>query len=421
VDFTEFRAAHQNGSVIEVDMRSTGISYEGTPAVEAILVDVTERRKLEEQMVAYERLRALGEMAGGVAHDFNNVLGAILARAQMLQRYSPDEKTLRGLQIIEKAARDGAETVKRIQNFTRVRTEQDFVAVRLEPVLEDVLEMTRGRWEDEAHRLGKSIRMVRELGEVPAILGNVSELREVFTNFILNAVDAIPSAGTIAVRTWSEGGKVVVTFSDTGEGMTPEVQRRLFDPFFTTKGARGTGLGMSVAYGITRRHGATIDVRSERGRGTEFRLEFPAAETGKMPVPAPAAQVPLAGSERVLVVDDQGEIRDLLHDVLQGAGYHVVRTADGEEALARLEAEAFDLVITDLGMPGISGWEVARGARARRPEVKIILLTGWAATLDADEIQKSGVDATLKKPFEMDGLLRAVRDVLGSSSLRHVA
>jgi CheY-like chemotaxis protein len=402
------------------------ISFEGAPALEAILVDVTERRKIQDQMVAYERLRALGEMAGGVAHDFNNVLGAILARAQMLQRYSPDEKIMRGLQIIEKAAKDGAETVKRIQNFTRVRTEQDFAPLRLNPVLEDVLEMTRGRWEDEAHRQGKAIQVVRELGEVPLVKGNISELRETFTNFIFNAVDAIPRAGTITVKTWTESDRVVVTFSDTGEGMSPEVQRKLFDPFFTTKGAGGTGLGLSVAYGIARRHGASIDVRSERGKGTTFRLEFPAlrakdAAADEVPAGIPPAAPSSVGTERVLVVDDQNEIRDLVRDVLQGAGYVVTMARDGAEALERIQAQAFDLVITDLGMPGISGWEVARESRRMRPEVRIILLTGWAATLDLKDIEKNGVNRTLKKPFEMDGLLRTVRDVLGPAGLSRAA
>jgi PAS domain S-box-containing protein len=418
----EIVAQPKSGTPIHLDMRSTLISYEGSPALEAILVDVTERRKLQEQVVSYERLRALGEMAGGVAHDFNNVLGAILARAQMLQRSAAEPQVLRGLQIIEKAARDGAETVKRIQNFTRVRTEQDFTRVDLNPVLDDVVEMTRSRWEDDAHRQGKRIFVTREWGEIPGVRGNVSELREVFTNLLLNAVDAIHGEGTIRVSTRRNGDKVTVVVADDGEGMPPEVQRRLFDPFFTTKGVQGTGLGMSVAYGITRRHGATIEVESELRKGTVFRLEFPALQDEEAePMQKPQSEEPLEGNERILVVDDQGEIIDLLEDVLGGAGYTVVKASGGNEALARLEAEPFDLLITDLGMPGMSGWEVVHEARRIRPGIRTLLLTGWAATLDPEEIRRNGVDQTLKKPFEMDEILRMVRDILAPVRVRRAA
>jgi PAS domain S-box-containing protein len=417
----EITARHQSGTPIVLDMRSTVISYEGAPALEAIFVDITERRKLQDQVVAYERLRALGEMAGGVAHDFNNVLGIILARAQMLQR-SADTGTLRGLQIIEKAARDGAETVKRIQNFTRVRTEQDFTRLSLNPILEDVVEMTRSRWEDDAHRQGKKIHLVRDLGEVPPIRGNDSELREVFTNLLLNAVDAIRGEGTITVRTWAEAGRAVVSVRDNGEGMTPEVRRRLFDPFFTTKGAHGTGLGMSVAYGIARRHGADVVVESEVGVGTLFRLTFPALAGGEhLFENRKRSQEPVEGTERVLVVDDQEEIVNLLEDVLRASGYRVVKAQSGPDALRQLREASFDLMITDLGMPGMSGWELARETRKMAPDTRVLLLTGWAATLDPEEIRRNGVQATLKKPFEMDEILRAVRDLLGPAQARRVA
>ena len=417
----ELTALSKGGTSVVLDMRSTVISYEGSPALEAIFVDITERRQLQDQVVAYERLRALGEMAGGVAHDFNNVLGIILARAQMLQR-TADANALRGLQIIEKAARDGAETVKRIQNFTRVRTEQDFTRLSLNPILDDVIEMTRSRWEDDAHRQGKKIRLARDLGNVPPIRGNDSELREVFTNLLLNAIDAIRGEGTITVRTWADGKRAVVSVRDNGEGMTPEVRRRLFDPFFTTKGAQGTGLGMSVAYGIARRHGVDVVVESEVGVGTLFRFTFPELPAGeRMIEDRKRSEEPIEGTERVLVVDDQEEIVNLLEDVLRASGYKVVKAEGGAEALGHLKNASFELMITDLGMPGMSGWELARETRKIAPDTRVLLLTGWAATLDPDEIQRNGVHATLKKPFEMTELLRVVRDVLGPAEARPAA
>ena len=204
--------------------------------------------------------------------------------------------------------------------------------------------------------------------------------------------------------------------------MTPEVRRRLFDPFFTTKGAHGTGLGMSVAYGIARRHGAEVNVESEVGVGTVFRLSFPALKDGeRLPEIRVRDKEVLTGIERVLVVDDQTEILNLLEDVLRTAGYDVAKAQNGADALEVLREQSFDLVITDLGMPGMSGWELARQTRSQFQDMRVLLLTGWAATLDPEEIKRNGVDATLKKPFEMDELLRVVRDVLGPAKAPKVA
>jgi PAS domain S-box-containing protein len=418
----EVVARHKDGSRIHLDIRSTIISYQGTPAVEAILVDITEQRQLRDRVVAHERLRALGEMAGGVAHDFNNVLGAILGRAQLLQDFECEDRVRQGLKIIEKAAQDGAETVKRIQDFTRVRTDTDFDRVDLSAVLEDVLEMTRSRWGDDAHLQGKRIEIVRELNVVPDVKGHISELREAFTNLILNAVDAISAEGTVTIRCEEQGDRVVVSVIDTGEGMPPEVQRRLFDPFFTTKGSNGTGLGMSIVYGIVRRHGATIEVKTRLREGTEFRIEFSAAASDDRPTSDETQDEEcFSGSGRILVVDDEPEIRSLVEDILTEAGYEVQTAEDGTRALEALRSSSFEMVITDLGMPDITGWEVAREAREAHPEVALILITGWAAALDPKEVERHGIDRTLRKPFEMVDLLRGVSELLGTRGIRRSA
>ncbi len=418
----EVRARRRDGTWIHLDMRSTAISFEGAPALEAILVDVTEQRELQENIVSYERLRALGEMASGVAHDFNNVLGAILARAQFLRRHTAEDELLRGLRIIEKAAQDGAETVKRIQEFTRVRTDRDFAEVNLNDVLEDVLEMTRSRWVDEAHRLGKKIEVKRALNEVQLVAGNISELREVFTNLILNAVDAIPRQGAITVCTYNEGPNVVVVISDTGEGMSPEVQRRLFDPFFTTKGARGNGLGMSIVYGIIRRHGGDVVVKSERDQGTLFEVTLPAlAASLRSPDAEPPETRSFTGSGTVLVVDDEEDIRTLVSEILEDAGYRTTIAPGGAEAVDLLRSRSFDLVVTDLGMPVVGGWDVAREARSAWPDVRLLLLTGWGSTLDSAEVERYGIDRTLKKPFEMNELLGVIHELLDDPEIRKSA
>jgi CheY-like chemotaxis protein len=282
--------------------------------------------------------------------------------------------------------------------------------------------MTRSRWEDDAQRQGKRIEIVRELHVVPDVRGQISELREAFTNLILNAVDAIPSEGSVTIRCEQGGEGVVVSVIDTGEGMPPEVQRRLFDPFFTTKGPHGTGLGMSIVYGIVRRHGANIEVKSRLHEGTEFRIEFAAAAPGEQPtLPERDEGRCLSGSGRILVVDDELEIRSLVEDILSEAGYEVETVGDGTRAMEILRSASFEAVITDLGMPDITGWEVAREARKIHPGIGLILITGWAAALDPKEVERHGIDHTLRKPFEMVELLRGVNEVVGARSLRRSA
>jgi CheY-like chemotaxis protein len=361
-------------------------------------------------------------MASGVAHDFNNVLGAILARAQFLGARTGDPEVRSGLRVIEKAAQDGAETVKRIQEFTRVRTDRDFHPVDMNVVLDDVLEMTRSRWMDEAHRQGKRIEVARNLSEVPPVAGNVSELREVFTNLVLNAVDAISAEGQITVCTHAEGGRVVASVSDTGQGMSPEVKRRLFDPFFTTKGEKGNGLGMSIVYGIIRRHGGDIEVLSEADEGTMFRVQLPAlAGEARPPERAADPSLPTHPGGRILVVDDEVDIREVVADILRDAGYEVDVADGGAAALTLVQERPYDLIITDLGMPGVGGWTVALESRAAQPAVRLVLLTGWGATLDPDEAARKGIDRILKKPFDMVDILRTAADFLAPAEARRAA
>ena len=229
----------------------------------------------QDQLVRTEKLRALGEMASGVAHDFNNVLAAILGRAQLLMGNLRDPRLREWVQIIDRVAQDGAQTVRRLQEFTRIRRDQPVVAVDLNDVVRGALEMTESRWRDEPARQGAVIELRTSLPSVPPVAGDPAELREAMTNLILNAVDAMPGGGVLELTTEAVGDSVEVTVRDTGVGMPESVRAKIFDPFFTTKGARGTGLGLSMTYGILVRHDAQITVESEPGRGSTFRLRFP--------------------------------------------------------------------------------------------------------------------------------------------------
>lgn len=242
------------------------------------------QQRLERALVQAERLRAVGEMASGVAHDFNNVLTVILGRAQLLLSRSRDLRSEGGeqaLRVIEKAARDGVETVRRIRSFSRRETQAPRELVDLNAMIQDALEFTRPRW----HMRTPQISVSTELAQLPPVRGNPAELREVFVNLIFNALDAMPEGGTLTATSSLARDIIDVTIADTGTGMSDGVKRRIFEPFFTTKGERGTGLGLSVAHGIVASHGGTIDVESKVGRGTRVMCRFP-REGGPGPGPA---------------------------------------------------------------------------------------------------------------------------------------
>ena len=417
----EIVGKHKNGSAIYLDMHSIWVSYEGAPALEAILVDVTEQKTIQEQIVSYERLRALGEMASGVAHDFNNVLGTILGRSQLMQRRETNKEVLRGLSIIEKAAHDGSMTVKRIQEFSRVRTDHEFATLDLNAVLEDAIEMTRTRWVDEAQKAGKQVKLESTFSESISVKGNISELRELFINFILNAVDAIEHKGTITISTEVEEDCAVVRLADTGKGMSAAVQRKLFDPFFSTKGSQGTGLGMSIAYGTIQRHRGRIELTTKEGVGTTFLIYLPVSDKKENTHTVSKAESPGQGTGRILVVDDEEDLRMTVTDILEDEGYSIIAAPGGKEALALLKENEFDLMVTDLGMPGMSGWDLARTCRELYPQVSIILLTGWGATLDPEEATKAGIDKIMEKPFDIVELLDTVQDLVSQKTLRKSA
>ena len=235
-----------------------------------------------------EKLRALGEMASGVAHDFNNVLAVILGRVQLLQRKLDDPTFRRWLSIVEQAALDGAQTVRQIQEFTRVRRDQPTQTVDLNQAVRDAVEMTRTRWRDESQSRGIEIRLALDLGVVPPVDGQPSELREVADEPRLNAVDALPRGGAIRIATRLRDSEVELSVSDTGVGMSDSVRRRIFEPFFSTKGPRGTGLGLAMVYGIVSRHGGEILVDSTEGAGSTFTIRLP---VGQRDAPARAARV----------------------------------------------------------------------------------------------------------------------------------
>jgi signal transduction histidine kinase/DNA-binding response OmpR family regulator len=361
----------------------------------------------QQRIVQGERLRALGEMAGGVAHDFNNALAIIVGRSEAILCDTEDAEVKRQLEVVIKVALDAAQTVKRIQEFTRMRKARPFQSVDLNQVVEEVVEVTRSRWKNEAQARGLVYDVEVEARPVPLIAADPSELREALTNIFFNAFDAMPEGGRLTLRTGVRGHRAVCTIADTGVGMPPEVRQRIFDPFFTTKGERGTGLGLSVVYGIVARHGGELDVESEPGQGTTFIIRLPLGgdATGERPARPPAQP---GTRVRVLVVDDDVEVAQIAVNLLKRDGHQVVVCNDGEAAVAEFGRAPFDLVFTDLGMPGISGWDVARRIKSLRPATPIAMVTGWGDRIDLGEAKLRGADYIVSKPFRQNEIREVV-------------
>jgi len=364
----------------------------------------------QETLVRGATLRAVGELAAGAAHHLNNLMAVVLGRSQLLLYQDRVPEIATALRTIERAALDAADTVRRIQAFSRAGHGASVAELDLNQIVQEGIDLTRPRWEHEAQVRGAGIELTFEPGALPPVSGRKAELREVLANLILNAVDALPGGGRVAIRTWSEPGRVLASVADSGIGMPADVRDRAFEPFFTTKGVRRLGLGLAVAYGLVSGHGGEISLESGDGRGTTVTFWIPSAATVEEPVAASggAAAEPRG---RILVVDDEADVREVLADVLVARGHEVTLAADGREALRCFEQSRYDLVITDLGMPDFNGWEVARAIKAARASLPVLLLTGWA---DAVEAGAGRVDAVIKKPFDMTRLTAAVSAALRS-------
>ncbi|MHB8176790.1 MAG: hybrid sensor histidine kinase/response regulator, partial [Thermoleophilia bacterium] len=376
--------------------------------------DITEQEQLRDQVNQADKLSALGEMAGGVAHDFNNFLTVILGNAQLLLGDSKlDSEDRELLKTIERVAGDAAETVRRVQEFTRVRTSRSFELVDVNQVIRNAIEVARPRWKDEADARGVAIGLELDIADVPWVRASESELGEVIVNLLVNAADATDKNGHISIASHVENDHVVVSVSDEGCGMSEEQLRRVFEPFYSTKGSGGSGLGLSVAYGIITRHGGKISAQSRKGKGSVFTVELPVVEPVETAEQTEAKEPVPVRAVRVLVIDDAVLIRRLLDGMLSGMGHQVETAGSGQDGIGLFEkaiaaGREFDLVLTDLGMPGMSGWDVAEIVKGASPETPVALITGWGDQLDPEKMKQSKVDAVIAKPFSLEQIRNLV-------------
>jgi signal transduction histidine kinase len=372
-----------------------------------------ELRRTQDMVVRQERLRALGQMASGVAHDINNSLMPIVAYSEMMLNGKPElsEDALRRMQVIHRCSRDIAHTVMRMREFYRRSEAEKLVKVNVNRIVEETIDMTRPRWRDDAQRQGLSIQIERQLApDLPLLLSEPSELREALTNLIFNSVDAMSKGGTITLITRAVESatatqpSVQIEVKDTGMGMDEQVRTRCLEPFFSTKTHRGgSGLGLAMVYGMIQRHQGSVDIESTPGSGTSIRLTFPPREEAEPKTAAPAPEVEQTRSLNLLCIDDDEGIRDLLNECLGEFHHRVTVASNGAQGLKLFENALntklpYQAVITDLGMPEMDGKQLARIIKAQSAGTPVIMMTGWGTMMVTEGETAPQVDALIGKP-----------------------
>ncbi len=397
---------------VELDLLGLGVSraLAQARAARELTRAFEQQDREQDQVVRAERMRALGEMARGIAHDFNNVLNAILGQAGVLAALVSDRAAAaQALERLRKVALDGAATIRRVQEFSGTRRDRDFSRV-------DLAELV-GRAADELRlRALGALRVDVLIGARRPVRGNADELGELLRALVDNAVDAMPDGGALALELQVAGDDVTLVVSDSGTGMSSSVRARAFDPFFTTKGSRKKGLGLALAAGIVRRHGGVIEIDSQLGRGTRVRVRLPAADGTDVAAPRderPSADVAAAAAaRRALLVEDDPDNREAMASLLSLGGFEVTAADCGAAGVRAFGDGRFDVVLTDLGLPDMDGWQVAGEIKQAAPSMPIALITGWGLNLDRDEIRRRGVDLLVKKPLDPRAFLGQIEGLL---------
>ena len=424
VRFT-IRVVTQSGNVKTLEGWAAGITYLGRPAIQAALVDVTETRRLEEQLIQSQKMESVGQLASGVAHDFNNLLGSIYGAIEILRKkfVNSDHGLKKYLDVLDASAKRAAELTSQLLTFSRQHG-SNIKPVRLNDIVNDSMKiLTRS--------IGKNIKIESALDPtLHTIEADPSQIESVIINLSINSRDAMPHGGTLRLETSNVeftqqvlkqfpeahlGRYACLAVSDTGIGMSPETRRKIFEPFFTTKPlGKGTGLGLSIVYGVVKNHRGLIKVYSEPGRGTTFRIYFPASDKIPLDELVTASQEILHGTETVLIIDDEMTLLDLTEEILEGLGYKVI-TANG--ALAGIEAfkqcwADIDLVILDMLMPEMTGAEVYPILKNIKPELSVLLATGLNVGERIEDLISMGVNDVVGKPYSVSDLALHVRKAI---------
>ena len=382
-----------------------------------LIKEIAEREKMEQALVQTEKLKSLGTITAGISHEFNNILNVISGNIQLLQMdYEDNHKLIDSFRTIMKSVNDGAEITDRMLDFTKTEsTSDDFVSTELIKLIDEALDFTMPRWKTEAQAKGIAYNINKEgFDDIPDIMCNPSGIREVFVNIINNALDAMPDGGTILFSIRSQKNMVFIHVSDTGKGMSTEVQKSVFDPFFTTRRPEGTGLGLSIAYSIIKRHGGNIGIESMIGSGSTFTLELPTSIKTVSPTATQGSIQEAVGKElHILVVDDEKQTCDILARFLSGKGYKVKAVYNGADAIELIKSVPFNLVLCDHVMPDVTGCAVARFMSGLEKRPKIGIITGWGEINKCINEEGVEVDFIIKKPFDFSVLTKYINDLFG--------
>jgi PAS domain S-box-containing protein len=406
IDITERRQAEES-------LRETNIKLEQT---------LNQLRHAQEQIIRSERLKALGEMASGIAHDFNNALMPMLGYTNYILTdpsvLDSKEDTLSMIQDINMAAKDATEVVRRLREFYKPALSSDRTAMNLNNIIESAMALTRPKWKNDMGIKGTPVEIKLELKDIPAIMVNESQIREVIVNLIINSIDAMPKGGTIILRTREEGRWVVAEIRDTGTGMDTHVLQRCFDPFFSTKGGRGTGLGLSIVHGIIRQHDGWVDIASAPGKGTTVTIRLPCESqvtTKQKEMSSSSTNQQQLEKLKILIVDDEKLNLRLMEKILKANGFLLSSASNGVDALKLFHDETFDIIITDRSMPQMSGDTLAAEIRIINPRIPIIMLTGFADMMEVSNETPPGVDLVVKKPITRESLNDAITNAMSIS------
>ncbi len=418
-----------DGLIIEVEVTSLPIIFQGKPATQVVVRDITDQKKLQNQLFQSQKIQSLGTLAGGIAHDFNNILAIILGYSSTLEKNMNDaRKHTEGIAAISQAIDRGAALVRQILTFAR-KTDIAFEPLNIPDLVHELLSMLK-------ETFSKTITFTQTYApDLPDILADRTQIHQTLLNLCVNARDAMPDGGAITIkaelRTKKEVSKrfpaadqelyVCISVADTGVGMDEAIYAQVFDPFFTTKEkGKGTGLGLSVVYGVMQSHHGFVDVESYVGEGTTFYLYFPVSHIPDKLIEEvlPGNEKPVGGSETILLIEDEYLILKLIRRLLKSYGYSVYVAADGEEALEVFtrHRDEIALVLSDVGLPKMSGIEVFKKLKEIDPHVKVVLASGFFEPDLKFSLHQLGAKGFIQKPYSNEGVLRKLREVLDKKS-----
>ncbi len=378
---------------------------------DGITFDITEQKQMEKQVISSERMKAIGEMTGGVAHNINNLLAGIMGNLQLLEmegaKYLPPT-ALNQIQQAFLGSRRIGELVKQMLTFARAEDSDDtWINISVLAIINRVIKLTEPLWKDAKQKEGKEVRFRVDLPEEVQVVGNINELTTLFNNIIVNSIEAIDDVGSISITGERKSDKFVeIVISDTGKGMTPETLKRSIEPLFSTKGTVGVGMGLSVAYGIAKKYQGDINITSEAGKGTRVSIVLPSGYKEEVPEVGEEQEIMITGGGiiRVLVIEDEPDVREILALFLEKRGYEVEVASSGHEGVKMFLNRPFDVVFTDLGMARMTGWEVAQKIKSEKPETRVFLLTGWGSEIEKEDQKMKFIDGVVYKPFDLEKL-----------------